>query len=157
VAVAPEFSCEIRPAASAYSLFKKDITDEVRKELKAAGGDFDVGQFSGVVRDRWAALDSVSREGEIQRFGSSGCCSACPRISREGRQVHGMTVPASARARSTCVDYILYKRAAPIHGGEMKERKARSVCFEGNHSPCTTDLILQQLLREGGGSVERKL
>jgi hypothetical protein len=65
VAVAPEFSssgeAQIHPAASAYSLFKKDITDEVQKELKAAGGNFDVGQFSGVVRDRWAALDPVSR------------------------------------------------------------------------------------------------
>jgi SWI/SNF-related matrix-associated actin-dependent regulator of chromatin subfamily A member 5 len=65
VAVAPEFSssgeAQIRPAASAYSLFQKDITDEVRKELKAAGGSFDVGQFSRAVRDRWAALDPVSR------------------------------------------------------------------------------------------------
>ena len=64
VAVAPEFSSgksQIRPAASAYMFFQKDITDVVREELKASEGTFDVGQFSRAVRDRWAALDPVDK------------------------------------------------------------------------------------------------
>ena len=65
VAVAPEFSessnATIRPAASAYQLFQKDITPVVRDELLASTGTFDVGQFSRAVRDRWAALDVVRK------------------------------------------------------------------------------------------------
>ena len=65
VAVAPEFSSTtanaIRPAASAYSIFQKDITPTVKQEFQASGGTFDVGQFSRAVRDKWNQLDPVKR------------------------------------------------------------------------------------------------
>jgi SWI/SNF-related matrix-associated actin-dependent regulator of chromatin subfamily A member 5 len=65
VAVEPEFSENttnaIRPAASAYSIFQKDITPTVKQEFKASGGTFDVGQFSRAVRDKWNQLDPVKK------------------------------------------------------------------------------------------------
>ena len=66
VAVEPQFSAEsstatIRPAASAYMLFQKDITPIVKQEFQASEGTFDVGQFSRAVRDRWNELDPERR------------------------------------------------------------------------------------------------
>jgi len=66
VAVEPQFSAAsstatIRPAASAYMLFQKDITPTVKEEFQASSGTFDVGQFSRAVRDKWNALDSARR------------------------------------------------------------------------------------------------
>jgi hypothetical protein len=66
VAVAPEHQASssqpaIRPAASAYQLFQKDITPHVKNQLQASQGTFDVGQFSRAVRDRWSSLDAAQK------------------------------------------------------------------------------------------------
>jgi len=65
VAVSPEFSSkkvenEIVPAKSAYQLFQKGVSDEVKAEL--AGQKFDVGQFSRRMRDRWNKLPEDQRD-----------------------------------------------------------------------------------------------
>jgi SWI/SNF-related matrix-associated actin-dependent regulator of chromatin subfamily A member 5 len=64
VAVAPEYQetgapgqCKIRPASSAYQYFQKDVTEDVKAELIAAEGKFEVGKFSRLVRDKWNNLD----------------------------------------------------------------------------------------------------
>lgn len=67
VAVEPQFAAAsstaatIRPAATAYLLFQKDITPTVKQEFQASSGTFDVGQFSRAVRDKWNALDAAGR------------------------------------------------------------------------------------------------
>lgn len=68
VAVEPQFAsaassdaANIRPAASAYQLFQKDITPTVKQEFQASSGTFDVGQFSRAVRDKWNVLDEAGR------------------------------------------------------------------------------------------------
>lgn len=95
VAVAPEFASAsgnaIRPAASAYMIFQKDITDTVRDELKSSGAPFDVGQFSRAVRDRWTALDS-SRKSHYEEL-------ARVDAARFARESHEADVAAIERQR----------------------------------------------------------
>lgn len=69
MAVAPEFAesnrssiDKIRPASSAYQFFQKDVTDEVKTEVIAVDGKFEVGKFSRAVRDRWNNLDPVKKQ-----------------------------------------------------------------------------------------------
>ena len=64
VAVAPEFQdsggpgqFKIRPASSAYQFFQKHVSEDVKAELIAAEGKFEVGKFSKLVRERWNNLD----------------------------------------------------------------------------------------------------
>lgn len=66
VAVEPEFSAstttdKIRPASSAYQYYQKDVTEEVKADVIATDGKFEVGRFSKAVRDRWNNLDPVKK------------------------------------------------------------------------------------------------
>jgi len=72
VAVAPQFDGsngdggiqnKIEPAQTAFALFQKEMTDQVKTEAIAANnGKFEVGLFSKAMRDRWNALDVTVKE-----------------------------------------------------------------------------------------------
>lgn len=72
VAVAPQFDGsngdggiqnKIKPAQTAFALFQKEMTDQVKTEAIAANnGKFEVGLFSKAMRDRWNALDVTVKE-----------------------------------------------------------------------------------------------
>ena len=72
VAVAPEFaastnsgadnSLRVRPPTNAYQFFQKDATEDVKAEVIAAEGKFEVGKFSRAVRDKWDKLDPVKKQ-----------------------------------------------------------------------------------------------
>mmetsp|Transcript_46834 Transcript_46834/g.53157 ORF Transcript_46834/g.53157 Transcript_46834/m.53157 type:complete len:1469 (+) Transcript_46834:105-4511(+) len=72
VAVAPQFDGsngdggiqnKIKPAQTAFALFQKEMTDEVKTEAIAANnGKFEVGLFSKAMRDRWNTLDITVKE-----------------------------------------------------------------------------------------------
>jgi hypothetical protein len=52
---------KIRPATSAYAFFQKDATEDVKADLRATTGKFNVADFSRGVKDRWTNLDSERR------------------------------------------------------------------------------------------------
>jgi len=68
VAVEPEFAAassstpEIRKASSAYQFFQKDVSNEIKAQLTAQTGKFDIADFGRAVRDRWNELSDSKRE-----------------------------------------------------------------------------------------------
>ena len=55
---------KIKPAGSAYQFFQKDITEEVKAELKGPSGvgKFNVADFSRLVKDKWNSLTTDRRD-----------------------------------------------------------------------------------------------
>lgn len=70
VAVAPEFAqsssdqqaTRIKPAASAFTFFQQDASEQVKAEYMATHEKFQVGEFSRAVRDRWNNLPAEEKE-----------------------------------------------------------------------------------------------
>ena len=101
VAVAPQFASKsasamtdskIKPAVSAFQFFQRDVTEEVKAEMTARGGTFEVGLFSRAVRDRWNSLDpdrksyyeGLAREDQM-RFGRESHAADIAAIERRER------------------------------------------------------------------------
>lgn len=66
VAVGPDASSAvqaqtIKPATSAFTYFQRDITEDVKRELRATDGTVKVAEFTKRVRDRWKNLDGDER------------------------------------------------------------------------------------------------
>ena len=97
VAVEPEFAASsnaeatdrIEKAKTAYQFFQKDVTEQVKEDLIAEHGKFDIAVFGRTVRDRWNALSDDEKRPYQQL--------AAQDASRYAQEMHQADVAAMER------------------------------------------------------------